>query len=84
MILHYTLRCIVLISVIGGKTWQLNVSKVKTRTETKRTIEEEKARLLSKEGNQSAEPRSLHPCCTPVHTADLHELHVHIHEGKPV
>ena len=84
MIMHYTLRYIVLISFIGGKTWQLNVSKVKTQTETKRTIDKEKARLLSEEGNQSAEPRSLHPCCTPVHTADLHELHVHIHEGKPV
>lgn len=83
MIRHYTLRCIVLISIIGGKTWQLHVSKVKTQTETKRTIDEKKARLISEEGNQSAEPKSLHPCCTPLHNADLHELHVHIHEGNP-
>ena len=84
MILHYTLRCIVLISIICGRTWQLHVSKVKIQTETKRSIDEKKARLLSEEGNQSAEPKSLHPCCTPVDTADLHELHVHIHEGRPV
>ena len=84
MNLHYILRCIVLISIIGGRTWQLHVSKVKTQTETKRAIDEKKARLLSEERNQSVEPKSLHPCCTPVHTADLHELHVHIHEGRPV
>ena len=84
MNLHYILRCIVLISIIGGKTWQLHVSKVKAQTETKRTIDEKKTRLLSEEGNQSAEPKSLLPCCTPVDTADLHELHVHIHEGRPV
>jgi len=84
MILHYTLRCIALISIIGGKTWQLHVSKLKAQSETKRTSGEKKARLLSAEANPSAEPKSLHPCCTPVHPADLHELHVHIHEGRPV
>ena len=86
MILHYTLRCVVLISIIAGKTWQLHVSKDQTQTETKRTIDEKKASLLSEEGNQSAELKSLHPSSlyTPVHTADLHELHVHIHEGRPV
>ena len=84
MILHYMLRCIALISIIGGKTWQVHVSKLKTQAETKRTSGEKKAHLLSAEGTHSAEPKSLHPCCTPVHTADLHELHVHIHEGRSV
>ena len=85
MILHYTFRCIALISIIGEKTCQVHVSKLKGQSETKRTSVEKKARLLSTEVNHSVEPKSLHPrCCTPVHAADLHELHVHIHEGRPV
>ena len=77
MILHYTFRCIALISIIGGKTWQVHISKLKALTETKSTSDEKKAHLLS------AERKSLHPCCSPEHVPDVHELHVHIHEGRP-
>lgn len=73
MMLHYTLRCIALISLIGQNTWQVQVSTLKTQAETKRARDTE--------GTHSAEPKSLHQCCTSVHAADVHELHVHIHEG---
>lgn len=81
--LHYTLRCIALISIIfiGQNTWQVQVSRLKTQAETKRASGEKRTHLLSAEGTHSAESKSLHQCCTPVHTADVHELHVHIHEG---
>lgn len=77
MMLHYTLRCIALISLIG----QVQVSTLKTQAETKRASGEKRTHLLSAEGTHSAEPKSLHQCCTSVHAADVHELHVHIHEG---
>lgn len=84
MILHYTFRCIALISIIGGKTRQVHISKLKAQTETQLTSGEKKAHLLSVDADHSAEPKSLHPCCSPVHAPDVHELHVHIHEGRPV
>ena len=85
MILHYTLRCIALISIIGEKNCHVHVSKLKGQSETKRSSVGRKMRLFSAEVNHSAEPKSLLPrFLTPVHAADLHLLHVHIHEGRPV
>ena len=84
MILQYKLKLLAFICFISGKTCQ--TKKLQTENQIKHTTGEKKEHLLTADTKHSTVARQIVPCCFPVHVPvkqpDVHELHVHIHEGK--
>ena len=76
MILQYKLRLLAFICFISGRTCQTYAKNFQTENQTKHATDT----------NHSVIDKAVDPCCFPVHVPvtqpDVHELHVHIHEGK--
>lgn len=79
---RYTLRLFILVCIISGKTGHVHAKKLKTETQNIHDASgEKKAHLLVADANHAP----VYPVPVPVKPhPDVHELHVHIHEGKSI